>query len=35
LKLPPAAIYQPSQINDALREAEASAREGKPLLCFS
>ena len=35
LKLPPAAIYQPSQIKDALREAEASAREGKPLLCFS
>jgi NADPH:quinone reductase-like Zn-dependent oxidoreductase len=35
LKVPPAAIYQPSQIKDALREAEASARVGKPLLCFS
>ncbi len=35
LRLPSAARYRPSQIKTALAEAEASAREGKPLLDFA
>jgi len=34
LKLAPAALYNPSQFCDALRDAEATARDAKPLLDF-
>jgi hypothetical protein len=35
LRLPPAARYQPSQIGEAVRDAEATTREGKPLIDFT
>ncbi|HEY4050963.1 MAG TPA: zinc-dependent alcohol dehydrogenase family protein [Acidobacteriaceae bacterium] len=35
LRLPPATRHHPSQIDVALRDAEASARDGKPLLDFT
>jgi NADPH2:quinone reductase len=35
LRLPPATRHNPSQIGAALRDAEASARDGKPLLDFT
>jgi hypothetical protein len=35
LRLPPATLHHPSQIRAALRDAEASARDGKPLLDFT
>ena len=35
VRLPPAARYQPSQIDAALRDAEATVRDGKPLLDFT
>ena len=35
IRLPPARRYSTVQINEALRDAEASARDGKPLLDFA
>jgi hypothetical protein len=35
LRLPPATRHHPSQIGAALRDAEAPARDGKPLLDFT
>jgi len=32
LRLPPAKRYRPQNIADALRDADGSPREGKPLL---
>ena len=35
LRLPPGRRYSPAQIGDALRDAEASARDRKPILDFT
>jgi hypothetical protein len=35
LRLPPAKRHRPQNIADALRDADGTPREGKPLLDFS